>query len=209
MGLRDIIIPQDKFFFKLFEDQAEILCQASDLLVDIFSNYTDLANKYQAMKSLEHKGDDLTHKAHDELNRTFITPIEPEEISKLLSTLDDVVDHIDAGANMLLIYDIKSPDEYMIKFASIIQKASLEIRIGVGGLRTLHDPDTIHKCCVEISKLEHTGDKLLSEALSNLFKVNDPVSIIKMKDIYEHFEMAIDKCEDVADVFDSILIRHT
>ena len=120
-----------------------------------------------------------------------------------------MVDHIDAGANMLLIYDIKSPDEYMIKFASIIQKASLEIRIGVGGLRTLHDPDTIHKCCVEISKLEHTGDKLLSEALSNLFKVNDPVFIIKMKDIYEHFEMAIDKCEDVADVFDSILIRHT
>ena len=110
---------------------------------------------------------------------------------------------------MLLIYEIEKPDEFMVEFAAIIRQAAEEIRTGVAGLRTLNDPETIKGCCIEINRLENQGDYILSNALRSLFKTKDPVEIIKFKDIYEHFEIATDKCEDVADVFAAILIRHT
>lgn len=161
------------------------------------------------MKDLEHPGDAMAHRAYDELNRTFITLIEPEEISRLVTTLDDVIDFIDSGANMLLIYEVEKPDQFMIDFAAVIRQAAEEIKTGVAGLRTLHDPETIKGYCIEINRLENQGDDILSNALRNLFKTKDPVEIIKLEDIYEHFEIATDKCEDVADVFAAILIRHT
>ncbi|HJJ88744.1 MAG TPA: DUF47 family protein [Methanocorpusculum sp.] len=209
MGLKNWVVPQDKFFFELFEEQAKIVCEAADLLVDIFADYTNIQEKYRQMKDIEHRGDAIAYRAYDELNRTFITPIEPEEISRLVTALDDVIDFIDSGTNMLLIYEIEKPDTFMIEFASIIRKAVEEICHGVSGLRTLHGPDIIKRCCIEIHRLENQGDDILSNALGNLFKTKDPVGIIKFKDIYEHFEIATDKCEDVADVFAAILIRHT
>ena len=209
MGLKSWVVPQDKVFFELFEEQAEIACEAADLLQNIFADYTDIPEKYRQMKDLEHRGDAMAHRAYDELNRTFITPIEPEEISHLTTALDDVIDFVDSGTNMLLIYEIEQPDEFMVAFASVIRQATEEIRTGVAGLRTLNDPETIKGCCIEINRLENQADDILSHALQNLFKTKDPVKIIKFKDIYEHFEIATDKCEDVADVFASILIRHT
>ncbi len=209
MGLKSWVMPQDKIFFELFEEQAEIVCEAADLLINILSDYTNIQEKYRQMKDLEHRGDAMAHRAYDELNRTFITPIEPEEISRLVTALDDVIDFIDSGTNMLLIYEVEKPDEYMVEFSKVIRKAAEEIKTGVAGLRTLHDPETITGCCIEINRLENQGDDILSNALHGLFKTKDPVEIIKFKDIYEHFEIATDKCEDVADVFAAILIRHT
>ncbi|MDU9375979.1 hypothetical protein McpSp1_05630 [Methanocorpusculaceae archaeon Sp1] len=209
MGLKSWVVPQDKIFFELFEEQAEIVCEAADHLQTIFTDYTDIPEKYRQMKDLEHRGDAMAHRVYEELNRTFITPIEPEEISRLATALDDVIDFIDSGTNMLLIYEIEQPDEFMVEFASVIRQAAEEIRTGVAGLRTLNDPETITGCCIEINRLENQADDILSKALQNLFKTKDPVRIIKLKDIYEHFEIATDKCEDVADVFASILIRHT
>ncbi|HJJ98794.1 MAG TPA: DUF47 family protein [Methanocorpusculum sp.] len=209
MGLKNLLMPQDKLFFELFEEQAGIVCEAADLLENIFADYTNIQEKYRQMKDLEHRGDVVAHRAYDELNRTFITPIEPEEISRLVTALDDVIDFIDSGANMLLIYEIEKTDTFMVEFASVIRQATEEIRTDVAGLRTLNDPETIKGCCIEINRLENQGDDILSNALCSLFKTKDPVEIIKFKDIYEHFEIATDKCEDVADVFAAILIRHT
>ena len=209
MGLKDIVIPQDKIFFELFEQQAEVVVSAAGQLVNIFTDYTDVEAKYHVLKEIEHKGDDITHRAHDELNRTFITPFEPEEISRLINTLDDVVDFIDEGARFLVIYEIKKPEEGMLEIAKCLRKAAEEIRTGIKCLRTLKDTKRMKEAVIEISRLENEADDLQTKALKQLFATNDPIYILKMKDVFEHFEEAADRCKDVADVLTAILIRHT
>ncbi|HJJ41965.1 MAG TPA: DUF47 family protein [Methanocorpusculum sp.] len=209
MSLKGLIVPQDKIFFELFEEQADVVCEAAEMLNKFFEDYSDLEEKYRQMKHIEHKGDLVAHKAFDELNRTFITPLEPEEISKLVTSLDDVIDYIDDGARMLLIYNVEKKDQFMEAFAKCIRQAADEIKIGISSLRTLKDSEKINNTCIELNRIENVGDEILSEALRNLFKTDDPINIIKLKDIYEHFETATDKCEDVADIFRAILIRHT
>lgn len=209
MGLKNLIAPQDKIFFELFEEQANTICNAADLLAVIFADYTNLEEKYRQMKEIEHLGDAITHRAYDELNRTFITPFEPEEISRLVTALDDVIDNIDDVAHMLLVYKVKKTDEFMTEFAKCLKQSGEEIKTGIEGLRTLKDTETIKGCSIELNRLENVADEILSRALSDLFKSTDPVEIIKLKDIYEHLEIATDKCEDISNVFSAILIRHT
>ncbi len=209
MSVRDLFIPQDTTFYDLFEEQAEIAVDASAKLVALFEDYTDVETQYRALKDVEHKGDATAHKAFEELNRTFITPLEPEEISRLVTALDDVVDFIDEGARLLLTYDIKSPDNYMLEFAKCIHDAAKEIQTGVGCLRSLKETEVLKTCCIEINRLENVADDLLTAALKNLFKSTDPIEIIKFKDIYEHFETSADKCEEVASALTAILIRHS
>ena len=209
MGLKSLIVPKDKIFFALFEEQAETVCKAAEMLVNIFSDYTDIEDKYRKMKEIEHQGDAIAHRAYDELNRTFITPFEPEEIARLVTALDDVVDYIDDCVRMLLIYEVKKTDQFMIEFAKCIRQSAEEIKTGISGLRTLKDTDTIKGCCIEINRLENVADEILSNAIRNLFKSSDAIEIIKLKDIYENLEIATDKCEDVSHVFSAIMIRHT
>lgn len=209
MSLKDIIVPQDKVFFELFEQQADIAVEAATLLVDIFTDYTNIEEKYHALKDIEHRGDITAHRAHDELNRTFITPFEPEEISRLVSTLDDVVDFIDEGARFLVIYEIEKPEEGMLDIAKSILQAAKEIQKAVKQLRTLKDVESMKKSIIEINRLENVADDLQTKALKHLFATKDPLHILKMKDVFEHLEGAADKCEDVADVLTAILIRHT
>lgn len=209
MGLKDVIVPQDKIFFDLFEQQADVVIEAADKLVEIFNDYTDIAEKYRQMKEIEHRGDMLTHKTFDELNRTFITPFEPEEISRLASALDDVIDFIDDGTRLLVVYDVTEADQYMKSFAACLREAAEELKTGIKALRNLKEVDTIKHAAIELNRLENVGDQLLTESLRNLFTSTDPIRIIKLKDVYEKFEIATDKCEDVANIFTSILIRHT
>ncbi len=209
MGLKDIWIPPDNVFFELFERQAEIAVEAATQLVDIFTDYIDVETKYYALKEIERMGDETTHKAHDELNQTFIPPFEPEEISRLINTLDDVVDYMNEGARFLLIYNIEKPDPGLIDVAKCLLKATQEIHRGVKHLRTLKDASALIVSIKEINRLENVADELETNALKNLFATGDPLYIMKMKDIYEHLEYSADKCEDVADVMTAIMIRHT
>ena len=209
MGLKDIIVPQDKIFFDLFDEQAEIVCEAADHLVHIFEDYTDIEEKYRQMKEIEHKGDTLTHKIFDELNRTFITPFEPEEISRLASALDDVIDFIDDGTRLLVVYKVTEADQYMKDFAACIREGAGILKTGLHALRNLKEVDTIKHAAIELNRLENVGDQLLTASLTNLFESSDPIRLIKLKDVYEKYEIATDKCEDVANIFTALLIRHT
>ena len=209
MSFKDIVMPTDKVFFELFENQADVACRAADILVDIFMNFSDVEEKYKKLKSIEHEGDDITHRAYDELNRTFITPFEPEEISRLITTLDDIVDFMDEGMHHLITYNIETPTPSMSEIALCLQSATREIQKGVALLRSLKNVNELQKICIEIHRYENLADELETKALKELFASNDAIHIIKMKDIYEHFENAADKCEDVADVITAIIIRHT
>ncbi|HJJ27882.1 MAG TPA: DUF47 family protein [Methanocorpusculum sp.] len=209
MGLKDIIVPQDKVFFDLFAQQGDVLIEACDKLVELFNDYTDIPEKYRQIKEIEHKGDNITHKTFDELNRTFITPFEPEEISRLGTALDDVIDCIDDGTRMLVVYDVKECDEYMKKFAQCLLEAAHIIKKGILILSNLKEAEALKAASIELHRIENTGDQLLTASLQELFKSTDPIRIIKLKDIYEKFEIATDKCEDVANIFSAIIIRHT
>jgi uncharacterized protein Yka (UPF0111/DUF47 family) len=209
MGLRELLIPQDKVFFDLFEKQAGIVKEAAWLLVALTEDFTNVKEKRHAIEKLEHKGDLVTHDIYNQLNTTFITPLDPEEISRLASTMDDVLDYIDGATEKMLYYGIESTDSHMIELAKLIHMSSVEIESAVKGIRSIKDPRYIEERCIEVNRLENLADDVLAQAVTDLFRTNDAIAIIKFKDIYEHLETATDYCEDVANVLSDIAIRHS
>jgi len=209
MGLRELLIPQDKVFFDLFEKQAGIVKEAAWQLVALTEDFTNVKEKRHAIELLEHKGDMATHDIYDQLNRTFITPLDPEEISRLASSMDDVLDYIDGATEKMYYYNIQSSDSHMIELAKLIHMSTVEIEGAVKGIRSIKDPRYIEERCIEVNRLENIADDVLAHAVTDLFKSTDAIAIIKYKDIYEHLETATDYCEDVANVLSDIAIRHS
>jgi uncharacterized protein len=209
MGLRELLIPQDKAFFDLFEKQAGIVKEAAWQLVALTEDFTNVKEKRHAIEKLEQKGDMVTHEIYNQLNTTFITPIDPEEISSLASALDDVLDYIDGATEKMYYYGIESTDMHMIELAKLIHLSTSEIEGAVKGIRSIKDPRYVEERCIEVNRLENLADDVLAHAVTDLFKTNDAIRIIKYKDIYEHLETATDHCEDVANVLSDIAIRHS
>ena len=209
MGLRELLIPHDKIYFDLFEKQAGVLKEAAWQLVALTEDYTNVKEKRHEIEKLEHKGDQITHDIYKQLNTSFITPIDPEEISRLASSLDEVLDYIDGSTEKMYYYNIGSTDAHMIELAKLIHMSACEIESAVKGIRSIKDPRYIEERCIEVNRLENLADDVLAHAVTDLFKTNDAIAIIKFKDIYEHLETATDYCEDVANVLSDIAIRHS
>jgi uncharacterized protein Yka (UPF0111/DUF47 family) len=209
VGIKEWLIPQDKVFFDLFEQMAGIVVQAADKLEQMVTKKTEPESTYKEIKELEHRGDLITHEIYEHLNRTFITPLDPLEISRLASALDDVLDYIDDSAEKLFIYGIKDYDKTMQNFAQLIRLSTVQLQCGVKGIRSFRNSNPLESCGIEINRLENMADDLLSHAIQRLFALEDPMTTIKLKDIYECLETATDKCEDVANVLSDISIRHS
>lgn len=209
MGIRDLLIPKDKIFYDLFEKQAGVIKEAAWLLVALTEDFTNVKEKRHAIEKLEHKGDQITHDIYLQLNNSFITPIDPEEISKLASALDEVLDYIDGATEKMYYYNIEGTDTHMIELAKLIHMSASEIESAVKGIRSIKDPRYIEERCIEVNRLENLADDVLANAVTQLFKTTDAITIIKLKDIYEHLETATDNCEDVANVLSDIAIRHS
>jgi hypothetical protein len=209
VGLKEWLIPQDKIFFDLFDRLMAIVVLASYRLVDLVDDFTDVKTKVDTLERLEHDGDKITHEIYEQLNRTFITPLEPEEISKLASALDDILDYIEGTAQTMYTYGITETDAYMVELAKIIQLSVVELEDAVKGIRTMKNPHQVEHRCIEVNRLENLADDILAHAISNIFKTHDPIAIIKGKDVYQHLEIATDKCEDAANVLSDIAIRHS
>jgi uncharacterized protein len=209
MGLRELLIPHDKIYFDLFEKQAGVLKEAAWQLVALTEDFTNVKEKRHEIEKLEHKGDQITHDIYKQLNTSFITPIDPEEISRLASSLDEVLDYIDGATEKMYYYNIGATDAHMIELAKLIHMSTSEIESAVKGIRSIKDPRYIEERCIEVNRLENLADDVLAHAVTDLFKTNDAITIIKFKDIYEHLEIATDHCEDVANVLSDIAIRHS
>jgi uncharacterized protein len=209
MGLRELLIPQDRIFFDLFEKQVGIVKEGSVQLVSLAENFTNVREKCHAIELLEREGDQVTHDIYEQLNRTFITPLDPEEISGLASALDDVLDFIDGSAEKMLFYGITHTDSHIVELAKLIHLSAVELEGAVKGIRVISNPKYIEERCIEVNRLENVADDVLAHALMDLFQTSDAISIIKYKDIYEHLEVATDYCEDVANVLSDIAIRHS
>lgn len=209
MGLREVLIPQDQVFFDLFEEMADILVSAADLLVKFTGSGANPVGCCPEMKDLEHAGDTVTHRIYFQLNRTFITPLEPEEISRLASVLDDVLDCIEGSVQMMRVYAVEESDDVMRQMAKLIQLSVVELQGAIRSLRKLSNGKDIDARVIEVNRLENLADDVLGHALSDLFKTYDAVRIIKLKDVYEELERATDRCEMVANIISDIVIRHT
>ena len=209
MGIKELLIPKDTTFFDLFDQQAEIIKEAAHQLSMLTEDFTNIREKRSAIESLEHAGDQITHDIYDQLNRTFITPLDPEEISRLASALDEVLDYIDGATEKMYYYNIGATDAHMIELAKLIHMSTSEIESAVKSIRSIKDPRYIEERCIEVNRLENLADDVLAHAVTDLFKTNDAITIIKFKDIYEHLETATDYCEDVANVLSDIAIRHS
>jgi uncharacterized protein len=202
------LIPQEKKFFDMLVEQSANVMEGVKHLNSMMSDFTDLEQKALDLNRLENKGDGMVHNIHDELNRTFITPIDREDIVALTSSLDDILDCVDDVADKIVMFKITEPTRSMIELVRNLNMAMEEVDTAVHTLKSHKNPKNTKSCCVEINRLEHEGDVLYRKAIANLFDTEDAKDIIKLKDLYTNIENAADKCEDVADVINGILIKY-
>src|SRR5438552_3720083 len=200
------LIPREVRFFDYFEQQSENIIRATGLLHELIHTFADARAKAYAIKEVEHAGDQITHEIVRRLNTTFITPIDREDIHDLATRLDDVLDFLEAAAQRLVIYRIKEPTSACRAMAEVIvaQVASMDRCIRC--LRTM-DPG-FHEHAMEVNRLENRADTLLRETLAAMFEEqSDPIEVIKWKEIYETMEAVTDRCEDVANVIEGIILK--
>ena len=199
------LIPRDEKFYGLFSEQAENIHKAAKMLVALFENFHEVEKQVAEIKFLEHKGDQLTHALMTKLNRTFITPIDREDIHSLGSALDDVLDLIDAAASRFITYKIKKVTPGAQQLSKVILHGAEIITKAVA---QLNHPQNMLEYCEQLTLLEEEADRIKGECIARLFEDSmDPIEVIKWKEIYEVLEASTDKCEDVADVLESVVLK--
>lgn len=199
---------EDKFF-NLFEQSAENIVVASGKLRELFYGCESLERTVAEITEFEHQGDSITHEIISLLHRTFVTPFDREDIVALAQGLDDVVDLIDAASDAMLIYRIDTPKQRAKELSDIVVSATISIQQAVPLLKKRSELKNILRYCVEVNRFENVADRLYRAAMGELFdECNDMAMIIKWREIYEYLETATDRCEDVANVFEGIALKH-
>lgn len=204
------LFPKTPQFFDLFEKAAATILQGAKLLEDFFSDDNNLEKKLKAIEDCEHAGDEITHDTVALLNKSFITPIDREDIHQLITEMDDILDLIYGTANRVVLYKVPPAGADMRKVVSILVCAVAEVSKAVLRLRDMSKrPEMILAQCIEINRLENEADEALRLAISNLFeREKDPIRVIKEKEILETIENAADRCEDVANVLEGIVLKN-
>jgi predicted phosphate transport protein (TIGR00153 family) len=202
--------PKDHKFFDLFRQDTANLREGALALQELVDHFEDVGKKYEHIKAIEHNGDNLTHEIFTKLRDTFITPLEREDIHGLASGLDDVLDCIEGVASRMWTFKVDRPTPEARKLVEIIVKAVEQIYEAIGHLETLGH---CHTFCTQINILEYEADVICREAIADLFdKAETPAEIkelIKLKEIYTRLEVAADRCEDVANVIEEIIVKST
>ena len=201
--------PRKIDFFEYFDRAVTNLCKGKDLLVSLMEDFTGVEDKVKQIYEIEQEGDILTHDIVRQLNQTFITPIDREDIQMLASRLDDILDHIWAAVDKFIVFKIDSPTPEAVHLAKDLQTTAIVIQKAVKELRA-KDYDHVKEHCIEINRMENRVDRTFRNALGELFDdyKDEPVMIIKWKNLYEHFEEAADRCEDVANILETIVLKH-
>ena len=204
------LMPRGDKFFDLFEVSAKNMVKAAHSLKDLIYNWDCIDQKLEEMNKIEHQGDTITHEIMFQLNRSFITPFDREDIGLLAHSLDDVTDLIQATADTMVLYKVKEPGKRARELADIIVQITAEVENVMPGMRHHNaNLEKILNSCVEINRLENVADKIYRAALTELFEDStDIADIIKWREIYEHMESATDMCEDVANVLESVALKH-
>jgi predicted phosphate transport protein (TIGR00153 family) len=200
------LIPRDEKFIELFVTDAENVLAAARLLQNFFQNYGERERLASQLIDLEHRGDEISHDIGHRLEKTFVTPFDREEIHALISRLDDVIDLIEEVADTCVLYGVENPTQAASEQADIIVRQCEQI---VAAMRNLTDFKKLEPYWIEIHRLENDGDRITRRAIASLFSNGeDPMNVIKWKDVYSLLEETIDACEDVANVIERIFVKH-
>jgi uncharacterized protein Yka (UPF0111/DUF47 family) len=197
----------DVEIMSVLENQASNLVKATSVLAESLNNYATIREKNSILKNLEHEGDQFTHKLFTIIDKTFVTPLDKEDISELTSTIDQVLDGTYGTSDRLVLFNIQKPSRYMQELANLLSTASQEIYKAITELHKGKREDLIQHSNT-ISNCEHEGDTVYRLAIAELFETNDPIGIIKSKEVYETLESALDRCRDVADVIEDIALKY-
>lgn len=201
-------MPREPKFFDLFEKSVANVAKAAKELADFLEDYTNVPLKVARITELEHEGDAITHQIMEQLHRTFVTPLDREDIALLTERLDDVMDFIEDAANAMLLYRIEQPTTRAREMAAILVTMTSELVVAVPLLRNRSKMKEILEHCVEINRLENEADAIVRHALTELFDNMPIADVIKWREIYEHLETAADKGEDVANVLEGVVLKH-
>lgn len=202
--------PQEACFFDNFETQAKLLNEAALIFLDIASNERNMIDKIQEIKHLETEADKITHATLEALHKTFITPFDRDDIHRLTTLLDDIIDEVEAAADCLIIYKIEQLTSSAKGAANILAACTLEICYLVKNLRDLKNIQSMMKHFEHISRGKSEADQLTRNALGQLFEEEpDARMIIKWKEIYEHLDKSIDLCDDVANLIEGIVLEYS
>ncbi|GLI37633.1 DUF47 domain-containing protein [Geobacter hydrogenophilus] len=201
------LIPKEEKFFALFKDMTANIIEGAKLLKEMVDNYDDPQGMQKRIKDVEHQGDHITHDIIQKLNKSFVTPLDREDIYALSAALDDILDLIDASSQRFIMYNVEKPTPEAKELAFIILKSCEAVAKAVAQLGGKFEH--IAESCVEVNALENEADRVCREAISRLFdEEKDPIQLIKWKEIYETLERATDKCEDAANILESVVVKN-
>ncbi len=203
------LIPREGRFFDLFDRGADLIIEGALEFRKMISDLSGAEKYSDTIKDIEHKADNITHQTIEMLHKTFITPIDRDDIHQLITRMDDILDLIEAAAQRIVLYGIIKLPAEAFELADICVKAAEHVKKTVGGLHDLKHPEILMQECVEINRLENEADQILRKALAKLFQQEpDTRQVIKLKDIYELLETATDRCEDVANIVEGIVLEY-
>jgi uncharacterized protein len=207
-----VLLPKDDRFFDFFEKDAENLLQAAQIFKDLMDDRVpkkERALKIKRVEDLEHKGDELTHQILTELGGTFITPFDREDIHELASKLDDILDYLQGAATRIVLYKVNRISPAQERLAALIYDQVVELHKAVKHLRNLKNVALIKESLVRINSIENAADDLFERAIADLFdSCDDPIKLIKTKELLVSLETATDECEDAANVIETIIVKN-
>jgi predicted phosphate transport protein (TIGR00153 family) len=202
-------LTRDTFFWSAFTDHAKQTTHAATLLVEMLEHLDRREPLAAEIKELEHRGDQITHDTLQALHQTWITPLDREEIHGLISSLDDVLDFIEAASDRIALYEIREVRLEAIDLAKSLRASVNEIEKAVSMLSNIKEPKPLLDLCIAINKHEHDADQIFRRALARLFnEKNDPIEVMKWRDILDALETATDRAEDVANIIEGIVLEH-
>ena len=208
--IRKLLLPKEEKFFPMFEDMAEMISKSAHLLARIIDHNEPSKQEetFIEIKLLETKADDIVHQVFDTLDTTFITPFDREDIQRLTSKMDDVLDYINATSQQIRLYKPKKLVPQFRELCLVVVRGCEQIRVAVLQLHDLKNPGKINDACVKINELENIADDIYHQLISELFDTEtDPIELIKNKEILETLESTTDRIEDVSDILKTIIIK--
>lgn len=203
------LFPREEKFFDLFRQAADLIVEGAVEFRDMLTDLKDVENRSRNIKLIEHKADEVTHRTVELLHKTFITPLDREDIHQLICRMDDILDFIEAASERIFLYNITTAPPEALQLADICVRSVIDIRHAVNRLENLKDPSDIIKHCVEVNRLENEADQVLRTAMAKLFREEpDTRQLIKLKEVFELLETVTDRCEDVANIVEGIVLEY-
>jgi predicted phosphate transport protein (TIGR00153 family) len=203
------LLPRETSFFDFFEEHAALTIEGTKEFLSMVTTGANIAAKCRRISDIEHETDTITHRCVEALHKTFITPIDRDQIHTLITRMDDVMDYVEAAAERIELYEITTMTNDVRDLADVLHRSAQQVEGAVRGLRDLKDTHATLKLCIDINRLENECDAILRRSVARLFKEEkDPIMVIKWKEVYENLESASDRCEDVANIIEGVILEH-